>query len=290
MFDPKTNKFPYPEDTASHYLVVKKDNGNVYDENYPYIDKSFWFRFKQFWARVVIVLIVNPMTYIRLGLRIKGRKVLRKNRKLLKQGAVSVCNHVHMWDFLGIMMATHHIKWPNILAWEKNVSGENAGLVRMVGGIPIPAHDMRGFAKFARSTISHIQNGGWLHVAAEGSMWEYYAPIRPFKDGGAYFAYKADRPLIPMAFSYREVGWIRKHIFKQIAKFTLNIGEPLYADKSLPQDEAIKKLTIEAHEKVCELAGFKKGENLYEPLYNEKTSKRVDYYTKEYGVGYKGSH
>ena len=81
MFDPKTNKFPYPEDTASHYLIVKKDNGNVYDENYPYIDKSFWFRFKQFWARVVIVLIVNPMTYLRLGLRIKGRNNLQKKQK-----------------------------------------------------------------------------------------------------------------------------------------------------------------------------------------------------------------
>jgi len=230
------------------------------------------------------------MTYLRLGLRVKGRKNLRKNKKLLKNGAVSVCNHIHMWDFLGIMIPVHHIRWPNILSWEKNVSGESGGLVRMVGGIPIPSQNMRGFAKFARSTIEHIKNGGWLHVAAEGSMWEYYAPIRPFKDGAAYFAYKADKPLVPMAFSLREVGWIRKHIFKQIAKLTLNIGEPLYINKALPQNEAINKLTIAAHEKVCELAGFKKGENIYGPIYNEATSKRIDYYTKEYGVGYKGSH
>ena len=290
MFDPKTNKFPYPEDTSLHYLVVKKNNGNVYDENYPYIDKSFKFRFKQFWVRILIILIVNPITYLRLGLKVKGRKYLRKNRKLLKQGVVSVCNHVHMWDFLAIMVPVHHIKWPNILSWDKNISGENGPLIRMVGGIPIPVKNLRGFAKFTHSTIDLVKNGGWLHVAAEASMWEYYAPIRPFKDGAAYFAYKADKPLLPMAFSYRELGWIRKHIFKQIAKFTLNIGEPLFVDKTLPQDKAIEKLTIEAHKKVCDLAGFKDGENIYQSLYNKENSKRIDYYTTEYGVGYKGSH
>ena len=289
MYDPKTNRFPYPEDTASHYLHVKKDNGNVYDENYPYIDNTFWFKFRQFWTRVLIIILVFPLTYIRLCLRVKGRKNLRKNKKLLKKGAISVCNHVHMWDFLGIMAPVHHVKWPNILAWDRNISGENGPLIRMVGGIPIPLHSLRGIQKFYSETIERVKNGGWLHIAAEASMWEYYAPIRPFKDGPAYFAYKCDRPIVPMAFSFRKIGWFRRVFFKSIAKFTLNIGEPLFIDKSLPQEEAIKKLTIEVHEAVCKLAGFKEGENIYEPLYNKDTCKRIDYYTSEYGVGYKGS-
>ena len=37
MFDPHSTKYNYPENTDAHYLVVKKNNGAVFDENYPYI-------------------------------------------------------------------------------------------------------------------------------------------------------------------------------------------------------------------------------------------------------------
>ena len=88
--------------------------------------------------------------------------------------------------------------------------------------------------------------------------------------------------------SVREPGWIRKHIFRQIACFTLRIGEPIFADPSLSKKEQRKDLTIRCHEAVCRLAGIDPKENLYPPVFNE--SKRVDYYTDTYGVGYKDSH
>ena len=288
MYDPKTNKFPYPQDTGTHYLGVKKDNGNVYDASYPFIDESKKFKFKQFWFRVLLVLVAFPVSTIRMGFKIKGRENLKTNKEILKQGIVSVSNHVHMWDYMSIMHAVYPYK-TNILAWDKNISGENGPIIRMAGGIPVPVDSKKGFAKMALSTIKLIQDGGWLHVAAEASMWEYYAPIRPFKEGAAFFAYKADRPILPMAFSYRPVGWIRKHIFKQIALLTLNIGEPIYANKNLERDESIKDLTIRAHEAVCKLAGINPKENIYKPLYSKETNKRIDYYTSEYGVNYKGS-
>ena len=289
MFDPKTNKFPYTEDTSSHYLKVEEKKKIVFDEHYPYVDNSFKYRFIRGLSRIPLFLVVFLVQRIRMGYIVKGRKNIRKNRKLIKNGIISVSNHVHMWDYLGIMSLVKPRK-PRMLVWDKNVTGPLGGSVRLVGGIPIPVNNMRGFATMCRQTFDFIEKGGWLHIYAEGSMWEYYAPIRPFKDGPAYFAYKTDRPVLPMAYSYRPVGWLRKKVFHQIAKFTLNVGEPLFIDKSLPKDEGIKKLTIELHEAVCKLAGFEKGENIYEPLYNKESSKRIDYYTTEYGVGYKGSH
>ena len=104
-------------------------------------------------------------------------------------------------------------------------------------------------------------------------MWEYYAPIRPFKIGAASLAIKNDVPILPMAFSYRKPGWIRRKIFKQIALFTLNIGEPLKANPDLDKSSQIEDLTIRIHEAIVKLSGQDK--NIYEPLY--KDSKRIDY-------------
>ena len=296
MFDPKTNKFPYPVDTDRHYLVVKKDNGNVYDKNYPYIDDSRKYRAGYLFTRTLLYLFVFPLSRIRLGLKFVGRENLKKHAEVIKNGVISCCNHVHMWDYISIMNGVKPIR-TRILSWDKNISGENGWLIRHVGGIPIPENDIRATASYIKAISNYVQSGGWLHIYPEGSMWEFYAPIRPFKHGVAHFACRFDRPVIPMAFSYREPGWIRKNIFHQIAKFTLHIGEPIFRNEELPQSEQELDLTRRCHAAVCRLAGIYPNENLnewidpneniYEPVFND--SKRIDYYTDTYGVGYKGS-
>ena len=45
MFDPKTQKYPYPVDTDKHYLEVHMDRGIKFDTNYPYVDQSRGMRF-----------------------------------------------------------------------------------------------------------------------------------------------------------------------------------------------------------------------------------------------------
>ena len=288
-FDPKTNKFPYPSETDKHYLEVHKNRGIVFDRNYPYIDRSKGFLFKQGLVRAVLHVLVFPLTRIRLGLRVEGKENLKKHREALDRGVVSCCNHVHMWDYLGIMSATPSRR-TNILAWAPNINGENGTLIRMVGGIPIPEGNLRA-SMTCVSTVRKLleEDHGWLHIYAEGSMWEYYAPIRPFKAGAAFYSDRCHKPLLPLAYSYREPGWIRKHIFKQIALFTLHIGEPLYTDETLPPEDRQRDLTRRAHEAVCRLAGIEPKDNPYPPVF-DGTARRVDYYTDTYGVGYKGSH
>ena len=70
MFDPKTNRFPYPEETDRHYLEVKRDRGLIFDRDYPYVDRRPLFRFKQALVRLLLYLIVFPAARIRLGLRV----------------------------------------------------------------------------------------------------------------------------------------------------------------------------------------------------------------------------
>ena len=111
-------------------------------------------------------------------------------------------------------------------------------------------------------------------------MWEYYMPIRPFKRGASYFACSTDRPVLPLAFSYRKPGFFRR-LFHKEAAITLTIGEPLYPDEALPKKEREADLTRRLHDEVCRLAGIDPKENIYPALFDN--DKRVDYYTTEYG-------
>ena len=271
-FNPRAN-IPYPEYTDQHYLEIKKDDGTVFDKDYPYIDNSKSFRFKRFWVRLGLWIIVFPFSYIKMGLRIRGRKNLRKHKKLLKQGALSVSNHVAMWDYICIMNAIKPRR-PYLLAWMKNISGESGPLVRLVGGIPIPEHDTQATIAYLDAIKNMLNDGGWLHIYPEGSMWEYYRYIRPFKKGIAHFARMCHKPVVPFGFSYRRPNWIRRVIFKQKACFNLCIGEPIFLDETLPYSEQENDLLKRLHEAVAYLAGLSEVENMYEPIFNN--SKKIE--------------
>jgi 1-acyl-sn-glycerol-3-phosphate acyltransferase len=191
-----------------------------------------------------------------------------------------------MWDYICVTNAIRPRK-PRILVWAPNISGEMGGMIRSVGGIPIPENDLRATGAYLRSLYDYLESGGWLHIYPEGSMWEYYAPIRPFKVGAASIAVHTDKPIVQMGFSYRKPGWFRRVILRQIATYTLTIGEPLYADPTLSVHEQELDLTKRMHDAVCALAGIDPKENIYPPIFED--SKRIDYYTDQYGIGYKGS-
>ena len=163
MFDPKTNRYPYPLETDRHYLEIHKDRGLVFDSDYPYIDKSGWFRFKQNMTRIFLNVIVFPVATIRLGLKIEGRENLKKYKDVLDGGVVSVCNHVHMWDYIGVMKGIRPRR-SGLLAWAPNINGENGTLIRMVGGIPIPENTVAGQKAFLKAVGGFLKEHGWLHI------------------------------------------------------------------------------------------------------------------------------
>ena len=270
MFVPNCDRYPFPDDTGSHYIETKDKYQIIFDKDYPYVDYSKGFAFKRFWVRLLLRVIVFPMAKIRMGIRIKNKSVLKRYKELLSEGAITVSNHVHFWDYICVMKALHNFKWPYLLAWNKNVTGDSGPLVRMVGGIPIPENDNEATVAFNNAIKKLLDDKNFLQVYAEGSMWEYYKPIRPFKRGAFSLAVKYNKPILPMAFSYRKPGWIRRKIFKQLALFDLIIGEPIEPDQDLEKNTRIDDLAIRTHEEICHLAGFD-GDNIYAPIYSEET-------------------
>lgn len=244
----------YPENPDERMISPQNLVEIQVDEHYPYLDKSFWFRFKSNLVYLGIFTLVFFIAPIRYGLRIEGRECLRKNRKLLKNGAITISNHVFRWDFLAVLQAVKYRRM-YFPAWKDNLQGRDRNLIRLAGGIPIPA-SISAMGKFNKAFDELHEKKTWIHVFPEGINWPYYQPIRPFKKGAFSFAYRYKIPVIPMAFSYRKPKGIFALYKKQYPLITLRIGEPIMPDMTLPRREAVQRLRKECHESVVALAGI----------------------------------
>ena len=255
---PITYSYQYPEIQDQHMMKVIEKYHPSLDENYVYRDKSFGWRFRHFWLNVLLNTIVLPVVVVRYAVKVNGRENLRQNKELLKKGFVTVSNHVIEWDYLTILHAFFPKK-AYFPIWSRNMETPMAPLFKSIGGIPVPTSVHAG-RKFTAAMDSVLDEGKWLHVFAEGSMWYFYPAIREFHRGSAVFAVKHSAPLIPIAISYRE-PWGLYRLFKKYPNLTVNIGEPLLPDQNLNQKEAAKDLTERARQSVMKMMGIDSEEN-----------------------------
>ena len=83
----------YPqEDPYAHLVKVEKSAGSAdtyaFDETYPYLDDSFRFKLNSWVNALAKWLLVSPWNWIKYGLRIKGKEVLKPYKEQLKGGTV----------------------------------------------------------------------------------------------------------------------------------------------------------------------------------------------------------
>ena len=97
--------YTYPERSDQHMLVLESTRTLELDEGYDYMPSGFWFGVKRALVASLLHLIVFPLTRLTHGLRIEGRKNLKKHRAALKGGAITISNHVFMWDYLCVQKA-----------------------------------------------------------------------------------------------------------------------------------------------------------------------------------------
>lgn len=264
--------YVYPERSDQHMITVKHLRDTHFDEKYQYLEKGFWHKFKRGVLWVVLNLLAFPVCTIRHGLRIYGRKEFKKNKHLFKDGAITICNHVFMWDYLCVLKAIRpHLQYHP--GWATNFEGPNGPLIRWVGGIPIPTGNIRALAKFDKAINEVLKRGDWLHFFPEGSMWFYYPDIRPLKKAVFKYAVKHNKPVIPITISFRPAKGIRR-LFSKKPCADLHIGEPIFPDNSLPMNESIDKLHKEAYHIMQVQNGIYPGD----PTYN--TNQDIDTYQK----------
>ena len=149
--------YVYPERSDEHMITVKHLRDTNFDEKFNYLDKSFFYKVKRVLLWIGLQIAGFPAVTIRHGLKVHGRKNLKKHKALLKDGAITVCNHVFMWDYLCVLKAIR----PRLQyhpGWATNFEGPNAFFIRLVGGIPIPTKNLRAMAKFQKAIDEVLDN------------------------------------------------------------------------------------------------------------------------------------
>jgi len=251
----------YPDEPDGRMVPVNPVRDINIDENYKFLDKSLKFKFIRLMVYVAIQTVVVVLAFIRSGLKIEGRKNIRKHRKILKNGAMTVSNHVHRWDFIYMAQAIRKMMFFPI--WKEHLRGKDALAIRHAGGIPIP-ESIQTMKNFNLAFDEIREKKIWIHAYPESTRFDYFVPIRPFKKGVFTMAYRYNLPVIPCAYSYRKshfpftiVNFIRRCLgFMQLPLITLRIGEPILPDTTLDRKEAVQKLRKECHEAVVKLAGI----------------------------------
>ena len=254
---PITFTYKYPQVQNEHMMKVVEKYKPVLDENYVYRDKSFGWKFRHFWVNILLDTLVRLVVVIRYAVKVEGRENLRCNKKLLKNGFVTVSNHVIEWDFLTILHAFFPRK-AYFPVWSRNMETPMAPWFKAIGGIPVPT-SIHAEKNFIQAMDSVLQKKKWLHVFAEGSMWYFYPAVREFQRGASFFAIRNKVPIIPVAISYREPKGIYK-LFKKYPNLTVHIGEPLFPDTTKTGKSVEQDLTTRARTSVMKMMGIQSEE------------------------------
>lgn len=252
--------YVYPDRCDQHMIEVKHLRDVVLDEDYPYLQKGFWYGCQRVVAWIVLNALAFWLLRITHGLRIHGRENLKKHKKEFKNGAITIANHVFEWDSMCVMKAIRPRLY-HFPAWAGNLEGPNGPLLRMVGGIPIP-DNIPCLKKFKKAMEEVFQRKGWVHFFPEASMWYYYPDIRPFKKAVFQYAVRYDRPVIPMTFTFRPRTGITKFFTKK-PFVDLTVGEAMFPDHSLTPGAATRKLQEDAYHIMQVTAGINPGDPTY---------------------------
>lgn len=246
--------YDYPEKYDDHMLIVPDlAKLPVTDENYPFINNSFFFNFCRLIVYFFTYTIALPIIKISLGLKVKGKEILKSNKDLLKNGAITVCNHVHMWDYICVLLAIKPVKQYHA-AWLTNLKGPNRYLIRLVGGVPVPPN-IEGIKKFDETVSQTLSDGKWFHFFAEGSLWFYYDKIRPFKKGAFTYAVRNQKPVLPLVISYRERTGITK-LFSKKPMLDLTICEPVLPLESDNAKHDVREMLTQCRQKMQDASAF----------------------------------
>ncbi len=183
-----------------------------------------------------LAIIVSLIDSFFLGFTVKGRERLSS----VERGAVTVSNHVHPMDCTMVKVALfpHLVRYVSL---RRNLELPFVGwLLKACGVLPLPDHPIQ-IARFQKELEKGIESGEWVHYYPEGMLVKYYEGLRPFHPGAFLTAVRTGCPIIPLKFVYKKPKGVRS-LWRKKPFLEVVIKQPLYADRTLPQKQAVQDL------------------------------------------------
>lgn len=213
-----------------------------------YIHKSISDRLKTRFAFMIARRFVNNLIDEK-QLIIKEMRGLEYFKEL-DSGAVITCNHFNPYDSFAIQLAYEAAEQPNRTFYRVIREGNYTAfpgfygfLMRHCNTLPLSSN-LKTMKKFMDATDKLLQDGNFVLVYPEQSMWWNYRKPKPLKTGAYIFAAKNNVPVLPCFITMKD-----SHIMGDdgffVQEYTIHIREPIYPDNSLSRNEKVKKMMDE---------------------------------------------
>ncbi len=196
----------------------------------------------------------------------EGKLVIRsvnglENLDGVESGAVITCNHFNPFDCFTVekifRQSVHYGKKKLFKVIREgnytNFPGLYGFLFRNCDTLPL-SQNKRTMYNFLRSVDTILQQGDFILIYAEQSLWWNYRKPKPLKNGAFKFAVKNNVPVIPIFITMEDSDRIGEDGFP-IQEYTVFIDRPIYPEKELAERQrvdAMRDCNYEAWKRIYE--------------------------------------
>ena len=232
-------------------------------ENIDYLRKKVRSKIKtRFAYKIARVYLNNILDSRQLIIKeIKGIEHFQN----LNSGAVITCNHFNAFDSFAIQMvyeASGHKKRKFFrVIREGNYTsfpGFYGVLMRNCNTFPLSSN-RKTMEKFMKSMDTVLQNGHFMLIYPEQSMWWNYRKPKPLKKGAYTFAARNNVPVLPCFITMEDSDILGDDGF-YIQEYTVHVSEPIYPDQNKKRAQNVEEMRRK---------NFELWKKIYEETYHE---------------------
>lgn len=177
------------------------------------------------------------------------------------KGAIITCNHFNPFDVFTVELVLKGVSKQRVYKVIRegnytNFPGFYGYLMRNCYTLPL-SQNQSTMEKFLKSVSKILDEGNFILIYPEQSLWWNYKKPKPLKPGAYKLATQNDVPILPIFITMEDTEKMGDDGFP-IQAYTVNIGEPIYPDK---------KLNLKDNTNMMKKKNYETWKNIYEDFY-----------------------